>query len=114
MPTKSVARLILTPGRHSVECSSCKHQTYKLLTGYRDAEIGVTHGESRKDALSNGTTVGTRSSILRQPRLAHPINQMLGVFRVLMETDTFRAFNCETGIDPQHFRGFGPRLLKLS
>ena len=24
------------------------------------------------------------------------------------------AFNCETGVDPQHLRGFGPGLLRLS
>ena len=39
---------------------------------------------------------------------------MLEVLGVLVDENTFRAFNCETGIDPQHLRGCGSRLLKLS
>jgi hypothetical protein len=59
--------------------------------------------------------VGTRSSSLRQSRLAQPVDAMLEVLRVLIEEkNRFPAFNCETGVDPQHFSGFCPRLLKLA
>src|SRR5262249_47659919 len=50
--------------RPSVELQASDLQ---LLTGYRHAEIGVTHSETRKDASSKVTTVGTRSSSLWQP-----------------------------------------------
>src|SRR5262249_6497143 len=83
------------------------------LTGYRHAEIGFTHGQSRKDASSSVTTVGTRSSTLGQPRLAQPVNMMLDILGVLVDGKTLPAFNCETRVDPRHFRGLVPRLLKL-
>src|SRR5260370_32037486 len=57
---------------------------------------------------------GKAYSSLRQPRLAHPINMMIEVLVVLVDKNTFLAFDCETGIDPQHLRGFGSRLLNLS
>src|SRR5215468_3322124 len=77
--------------------------------------IGVTHGESRKDASSNVTTVGTGNSSLRQPGLAKPINTVLGILGVLVDDKkTFPALNCETGVDSQHLRSLFPRLLKLS
>jgi hypothetical protein len=78
----------------------------QLLTGYRYAEIGITHGESRKDASSNVTTVGTRSSSLQQSRLAQPVKTVLEVLGVLVDQNTFVSFNCETGVDPKHLRGF--------
>ena len=56
--------------------SSCKHQTY------------------------NFTTVGTRGSSLRQPRLAQPVKTVLGILGVLVDHNTFPAFNRETGVDP--------------
>src|SRR2546425_7988999 len=69
---------------------------------------------ARKDASSNVTTVGTRSSSLRQPGLAHPVKTMLEVLGVLVEDKTFVSFYCEPRVDPQHLRGFRPSLLKLS
>src|SRR6266849_9253113 len=53
-------------------------------------------------------------SSLRQPRLPHPVNMMVEVLGVLVDANTFRTFDCETGIDPEHLRGFGSCLLKLS
>src|SRR5215475_12777329 len=53
-------------------------------------------------------------STFRQPRLAQPVSTMFDILRVLREEkNRFPAFNCETGVDPQHLRGFRPRLLKL-
>src|SRR5215467_9374263 len=54
------------------------------------------------------------TSPLGQPRLAHPIDIMIEVLGVLVDASTFRAFNCETGIVPQHLRDCGLRLLKFS
>src|SRR6266436_9708209 len=103
----------MTRSRHSAEyrVASIRPTT---VEGYRHAEISVTHRESRKDASSNVTTVGTRSSTLRQPRLAQPIKTMLGILWVLVDGETFPAVNCKCRVDPQHLRGFGSRLLKLS
>src|SRR5262245_60543889 len=103
----------MTRSRHSAECRVASIRPTNV-DGLPTCRVGVTHGESRKDASSDATTVGTGSSTLRQPRLAHPINMMLEVLGVLVDENTSRAFDCETGIDPQHFRGFGSRLLKLS
>jgi hypothetical protein len=50
-------------------------------------------------AIKNGST-------FRQARLAQPINAMLDVLRVLVDHNTFVSFNCETGVDPKHLRGF--------
>src|SRR5262252_6627594 len=56
---------------------------------------------------------GQRST-LGQPRLAHPLDNMVGILGVLEDGQTFPAFNCEAGVDPQHLRGLFPGLLKLS
>src|SRR5215831_2849368 len=56
--------------RPSVELQASDPQ---LLTRYRHAETRVAHPRARKNASSNVTTVGTRSSTLRQARLAHPV-----------------------------------------
>src|SRR5262249_27225868 len=45
-----------------------------------------------------------RTSTLGQPRPAHPIDIMIEVLGVLVDASTFRAFNREIGIDPQHLR----------
>ena len=76
--------------RPSVELQALNLQ---LLTGYGKAEIGVTLGESRNDASSNVTTVGTRSSSLRQAGLAQPVKAVLEVFGVLVDPNTFVSFN---------------------
>src|SRR5262245_7614994 len=55
-----------------------------------------------------------QTSTFGQSSLANAINIMLEVLGVLVDASTFRAFNCEIGIDPQHLRGCGSRLLKLS
>src|SRR5215470_6498898 len=107
------ASILPDPSRHSAECRVASI-TPTTVDGLPTCRVGVTHGESHKDASSDVTTVGTGSSTLRQPRLAHPINMMLEVLGVLVDENTSRAFDCETGIDPQHLRGFGSRLLKLS
>ena len=39
---------------------------------------------------------------------------MLGILWVLVDGETFPAVNCKCRVDPQHLRGFGSRLLKLS
>jgi hypothetical protein len=39
---------------------------------------------------------------------------MLEVLGIFEDEETFISFNCETGVDPQHLRGFFPGLLKLS
>jgi hypothetical protein len=57
---------------------------------------------------------GDHYSMLRQPRLAHPVNNLLDILRVLEDKKTFDSFDCEAGVDPQHLRGFGSRLRKLS
>jgi hypothetical protein len=43
---------------------------------------------------------GDHCSTLWQPRLAHPINNMLDVLGVLAGEKRFGAFNCETGVGP--------------
>jgi hypothetical protein len=53
---------------------------------------------ARKDASSNVTTVGTHSSTLRQPGLAHPVKTVLHVLGVLVGQIAFVAFDRETGI----------------
>jgi hypothetical protein len=55
----------------------------------------------------NVTTVGTRGSTLRQPGLAHPVKTVLHVLGVFVDGKTLVMFNCETGVDPQHFGGLG-------
>src|SRR5215510_6217377 len=55
-----------------------------------------------------------RRSSFRQARLSQPINNMVDISRVLEDGETLPAFNCETGIDPQHLCGLFPGLLKLS
>jgi hypothetical protein len=97
--------------RPSVELQASDPQ---LLTGYRHAEIGVTHGERRKDASSNVMSVDTRNSTLRQPRLAQPVKTGLDILGVLVDGHAFPTFNRESGVDPQHLHGLFPGLLKLS
>jgi hypothetical protein len=87
----------------------------QLLTAYRHTEIGVTQGVSRKDASSNVTTVGTRSSSLWQPRLAQSVNEVLGILGVLVEGkksccgSQLRLANGRTAIDG--FEAFHQRVL---
>src|SRR5215831_17748557 len=38
---------------------------------------------------------------------------MLEVLGVLVDENTFPAFNCEAGVDSQHLRGLCPRLVEL-
>ena len=86
----------------------------QLLTVTDMLRPALRMARARKDVSSNVTAVGTRSSTLRQPRLPHAIHIMVEVLGVLVDEKTFGAFDRETGIDPQHFRGCGSRLLKLS
>src|SRR5262245_19691727 len=58
-------------------------------------------------------TVGARTSSLREPRLTQPVKTMLGILGVLVDCKTFPAFNCETGVDPQHLRSLSAGLPKL-
>src|SRR6266478_246664 len=65
--------------------------------------------------LPVSASTGPQSALnLRQPRLAQPIKAMLDILGVLVDGKTFPAFNREPRVDPQHLRGFGSRLLKLS
>src|SRR5215831_16505002 len=103
----------MTPSRHSAECR---------VASIRPATVdGLPTCRARRDAWreprgcsSNVTTFGTRSSGLRQPCLAQPINMMLGILGVLVDGKTFPAFNCETRVYPQRLRGLGSRFLKLA
>src|SRR5258708_1846118 len=126
----AVLRLTLAPSQHhspvgqehgrtipladippSVELQASDPQ---LLTGYRHAETGVTHGERRKDASSTVMSVDPRTSPLRQPRLAQPVKTGLDILGVLVDGHAFPTFNRESGVDPQHVHGLFPGLLKLS
>ena len=61
------------------------------------------YGESHQEPCSGS-----------QPRLANPIKTVLYILGVLVDQNTFPAFNCETGVDPQHLCCLFPGLLKLS
>jgi len=53
--------------------------------------------------------------MLRQPRLAHPVDAMLGILGVLEEVKSaLLLFNGEAGVDPQYLSGFRPCLIQLS
>src|SRR5258708_40044536 len=65
--------------------------------------------------LPVSASTGPQSALnLRQPRLAQPIKAVLDILGVLVDGKTFVSFNREPRVDPQHLRGFGSRLLKLS
>src|SRR6516165_4091570 len=97
----------MTQSRHS----ECRVASIRPTTVMPRSAL---HGEGRKDASSNVTTVGTRSSSLRQPRLAQAVKNVLGILGVLVNCKTLPAFNRETGVDPQHLCGLCPGLLRLS
>src|SRR5262249_2187142 len=58
--------------------------------------------------------LGGEGSPLRQSRPAQPIKTMLGILGVLVDGQTFPAFNREPGVDPQHLGHLSPGLLNLS
>src|SRR5262247_2551634 len=77
----------------------------------QDRPLRARSGHSGSSAIDATMAV---ISTFRQTRLAEPVSTMFDILGVLREEkNRFPAFNCETGVDPQHLRGFRPRLLKL-
>src|SRR5215470_7249323 len=80
------------------------------VRGTRPAQVGRPQGSPLRRAMLEDS----RGSTLRQPCLAQPVNTVLGILGGLVDGKPFPAFNCEPRVDPQHLRGFGSCLLKLS
>src|SRR5258708_4674119 len=93
------------PSDGSLSPDSCRAPRM-LLT----AESGQKRSFREFDNRCNKGCVST----FRQPRLAQPIDMMLGILWVLEDGKPFPASNCEPRVDSQHLRGLFLGLLKLS
>src|SRR5262249_18384886 len=82
----------------------------------RSLEFGSdgVRSDRRSGRGTRGSAATAGASTLRQPRLAPPVKTVLEVLGVPVDPNTFVSFNGETGVDSQHLRGFGLRLLKSS
>src|SRR5260370_1742043 len=93
------------PSDGSLSPDSCRAPRM-LLT----AESGQKRSFREFDNRCNKGCVST----FRQPRLAQPIDMMLGILGVLVDGKTFPASNCEPRVDSQHLPRLFLSLLNLS
>src|SRR5262249_18875191 len=91
-----------------------------VASGWSGCRVGLAPTGKRRLVTAHaksghqGRAAIQTESTLRQARLAHPVNPVLGILGVLEDEKTFVSINCEAGVDPQHLRSFGSRLHKLS